>query len=145
MTQRERDALLEVLGDDAFGSIYEHHAIRERGMPVGSLRSAPVDRKKKRQSSQSSGRPTVVSSDEEWSVEKELETSQSAVKARRRLLVSKNTANRATLAQASPGGSLGLAALAARAGEQADLDPAGTRRTNAANARRRFLYFSARQ
>ncbi|MEO2193423.1 MAG: hypothetical protein ABGY24_13325, partial [bacterium] len=79
---RERDTLLEVLGDDAFGSIYELHGIRVGGADDGRPSSAPADRNKKnekneknekkmkrRQSNQSTGRP-AASSDEEWSAEK---------------------------------------------------------------------------
>lgn len=134
MQSSERDALLEVLGDDAFGSIYEHHGIREGGVDDGRPISAPVDRKKKkRRANQSTGRP-AVSSDEEWSVEKDFETAKDTVKARRRLLVSQNTANAAntaTCVQGGLGNSVGVASLAAKAGKEVEASPIGTDKMNA--------------
>ncbi len=136
---RERDTLLEVLGDDAFGSIYELHGIRVGGADDGRPSSAPADRNekneknekkmKRRQSNQSTGRP-AASSDEEWSAEKDAATVKNAVKARRRLLVSQNGANAGSRVLQGPGSGVGVASLAARAGEQVGASPRGTVRVN---------------
>jgi hypothetical protein len=132
--QQIRDALLDVLGDDAFGSIYEHSGHRVAGgaqrgprgrrvehverseRPSSSPKQAEKNtqtKKKRRRTSLSDGIASDTS-DEEWIAEKDADTAKNVVKARRRLLVSK-----APVAGKTDAADAGLAAQAARAGTTA--------------------------
>lgn len=95
------DPLLSLLGDDAFGNIYEHNTGFTRPRDVQQQNGGPSSHKKFRSES----------AEEDGSVEREFEAANNVVKARRRLLVSRNANDTAP----PPG----LAALAAQAGASA--------------------------
>ena len=107
-----RDALLAVLGDDAFGSIYEHYSGRprpaERTNGNNTNSREPRQAQKKRREDDDGHEHE---DDGDWSVERDFEKATNVVKARRRLVVARDTAGNTTTA--------GLAALAAHAGATA--------------------------
>ena len=100
-----------MLGDDAFGSIYEHYSGRPRPAERTNGNNTNSREPRQAQKRREDDDGHEHEDDGDWSVERDFEKATNVVKARRRLVVARDTAGNTTTA--------GLAALAAHAGATA--------------------------